>query len=150
MNATVLLQTFDSVGTKIDSLWSMYIVVHLGLLWFFFLVHRPLLILERVVAWIGYGGFIYVNGGALLNTYTMLEAVRSDLVSHFAKDFGAAPETLRILASNSYDERLTLILFTHLGGVLLVFMLFAFRNTMITRYYRKFPEQISRPVSLTD
>jgi hypothetical protein len=78
MDSAILMQALDSVGAKIDDLWSMYIVVNLGLLWFFFLVHRPLLVIERVIAWVGYGGFIYVNGGALVKAYTKLEALRLD------------------------------------------------------------------------
>ena len=47
-----------SVSAKLDNLWSMYIVVHLGILWFLFLVHRPLLLAERMIALIAYGGFV--------------------------------------------------------------------------------------------
>ena len=141
MDATILLQTLDSIGAKIDDLWSMYIVVNLGILWLFFLVHRPLLIIERVIAWVAYGGFVYVNGGALILAYTRLEAVRLDLTKNFAQDFAQAPETFKDLLAQSYDERSLLIAFTHLGALTLVLVLFAFRNAMIRRYYRQYPEK---------
>jgi hypothetical protein len=148
MDTAILMQTLDSVGAKIDDLWSMYIVVNLGLLWFFFLVHRPLLVIERVIAWVGYGGFIYVNGGALIRAYLKLEAVRLDLTKNFAQDFTKTPEVFKNLLTQNYDERITLIAFTHLGAMVLVLILFAFRNSMIRRYYRLYPEQIGRPVSM--
>jgi hypothetical protein len=147
MNSAILLQTFDTVGAKIDDLWSMYIVVNLGLMWFFFLIHRPLLIIERVIAWGAYGGFIYVNGGALILAYTKLEAVRLDLTKNFALDFAQAPELFKEMLGQSYDERFTLIAFTHLGALTLVLVLFAFRNSMIQRYYRQFPEQVGQSKS---
>jgi hypothetical protein len=125
----------------------MYIVVNLGLLWFFFLVHRPLLFIERVIAWGAYGGFIYVNGGALISAYTRLEAVRLDLTKNFAQDFAQAPELFKELIGQNYDERIILIAFTHLGALMLFLVLFAFRNVMIRRYYRIYPEQIGQSKS---
>lgn len=148
MDSAVLMQALDSVGAKIDDLWSMYIVVNLGLLWFFFLVHRPLLVIERVIAGVGYGGFIYVNGGALIKAYTKLEALRLDLTKNFAQDFSHAPEVFKNLLAQNYDERIMLIAFTHLGAMFFVLILFAFRNSMIRRYYRLYPEQVGRPVSM--
>ncbi|MEJ2227997.1 MAG: hypothetical protein P8Y67_07135 [Alphaproteobacteria bacterium] len=147
MNADILMQTLDSVGAKVDNLWSMYIVVNLGILWFFFLVHRPLLVIERAIACIGYGGFIYVNGGALIEAYEMLEAVRLDLTKRFSQDFNLAPETYQHLVSQNYDDRLMLIAFSHLGALASIIMLFAFRNVLIRRYYRLFPEQAARQAS---
>ena len=43
MNAEAVLEALLQTANQVDNQWSMYIVVHLGLFWFFFLVHRPLL-----------------------------------------------------------------------------------------------------------
>jgi hypothetical protein len=151
MDAAALLEVWVDAGTKIDNLWSMYIVVHLGLFWFFFLVHRPLLIVERLIAVFAYICFAYINGNALINSYTFLEALRTDLVSRFARDFNAAPETLKTLGSFSFDGRAEMIAITHLGGFVLVLTLFVLRNIMIRRYFQAYPDQaLQKPASLTD
>jgi hypothetical protein len=49
----------------------------------------------------------------------------------------------------NYDERIMLIAFTHLGAMILVLILFIFRNSLIRRYYRLYPEQVGRPVSMS-
>jgi hypothetical protein len=141
MNGATLLETWSTAGGKIDNLWQMYIVVHLGLFWFFFLVHRPLLIIERIIAVFAYVVFAYINGNALINAYQFFEAVRRDLVVKFARDFAQAPETLRMLNSTSYEGRDELIWLTHIGGFTLVLALFVLRNLMIRRYFAAYPDQ---------
>jgi len=150
MSGAILLETWLSAGTTIDSLWSMFIVVNLGLFWFFFLVHRPLLIVERMIAIAAYAGFAYINGNALINAYTFIEAVRRDLVLKFSRDFVTAPETLSVLNKASYAAREDVIYLTHMGGFILVFTLFVLRNVMIRRYYRDFPDQLGRQSGVTD
>jgi hypothetical protein len=144
MNGAALLQAYTDGGAEIDNLWSMYIVVHLGLFWFFFLVHRPLLIVERMIAIFAYVCFAYINGNALIHGYAFLEAIRSDLVTKAAREFSQAPETLRILSSVSYDGRDEMIWLTHIGGFALVATLFALRNIMIKRYFAVYPDQTAQ------
>jgi hypothetical protein len=141
MNGATLLETWLSAGTSIDSLWSMYIVVHLGLFWFFFLVHRPLLIIERGLAIFAYTAFAYINGNALITAYVFYEAIRQDIVSKFSRELAAAPETLSVLNGASYAGHDQIIWMTHLGGLILVSTLFLLRNVMIRRYYKLYPEQ---------
>jgi hypothetical protein len=139
MNASTVLQTLVQAGSQIDSQWSMYIVVHLGLFWFFFLVHRPLLFIERGVALCAYAGFVFINGNALANTYRFLEALRTDLTTRFADEVARAPATARALASINYADRDDIILVTHGIAFLVVALFLLFRNTMIKRYGDKFP-----------
>ena len=142
MDGAGLLEVWVDAGAKIDNLWSMYIVVHLGLFWFFFLVHRPLLIVERILAVFAYICFAYINGFALINSYAFLEALRRDLVAKFVRDFSqSAPETLRVLGGVSYDGRAEMIAVTHLGAFVLVLILFILRNIMIRRYFAAYPDQ---------
>ena len=151
MNGANLLETWSAAGAKIDNLWQMFIVVHLGLFWFFFLVHRPLLIVERVIAIFAYVVFVYINGNALIKAYQFFEAVRVDLVTKFARDFVQASQTLKVLGATSYDGRDELIWLTHAGGFTLVLTLFVLRNIMIRRYFKTYPEQQGgHQASLTD
>lgn len=150
MNGAQLLETWIEAGTKIDDLWSMYIVVHLGLFWFFFLVHRPLLIVERIIAIFAYICFAYINGNALMNAYRFLEAVREDIVTRMTRDFAAAPRTLSVLSDVSYAGRDEVIWVTHMGAFGLVLILFVLRNVMIRRYFATYPEQALVKPSLTD
>ncbi len=150
MNASGLLQTWVDAGSEVDNLWQMYIVVHLGLFWFFFLVHRPLLIVERMIAIFAYGCFVYINGNALIHSYNLLEAMRVDLIGKMGRDFAQAPATLRMLEAVNYAERDKMILITHLGGFALVVILLLVRNVMIRRYFAAYPEQQGRQHGLTD
>lgn len=139
MTAPAVLDLFVQTGNQIDSLWSMYIVVHLGLFWFFFLVHRPLLFIERAIAIFAYAAFGIINGQALINTYNFLEAIRIDLINRFASELSQTPEISNALISLSYQGKDQLILITHgcAFGVVALFLLF--RNIMIRRYERLFP-----------
>lgn len=139
MTASAVLDLLVQTGNQIDSLWSMYIVVHLGLFWFFFLVHRPLLFIERVIAIFAYAAFATINGQALINTYKFLEAIRLDLINRFSDQLAQMPEISSALVSVSYQDKEQLILITHgcAFGVVALFLLF--RNTMIRRYDRLFP-----------
>lgn len=147
MSGEALLEAWIDAGTKIDNLWSMYIVVHLGLFWFFFLVHRPLLIVERAIAIFAYVCFAYINGNALIHAYQFLEAVRLDLVTRAAREFAQAPQTLRVISAVSFEGRDELIWLTHIGGFVLVLTLFVLRNVMIRRYFAAYPDQaLQKPV----
>ena len=139
MNASSLLEAMVETGNQIDSEWSMYIVVHLGLFWFFFLIHRPLLLVERAIALFAYGAFAYINGNSLISTYNMLEAMRSDLVTSFRDALANTPATANELAQNYYGGRDELILVTHGAAFAVVALLLAFRNVIIRRYERDFP-----------
>jgi hypothetical protein len=150
MNGANLLETWLSAGNKIDNLWQMYIVVHLGLFWFFFLVHRPLLIIERIIAIFAYVVFAYINGNALINSYQFLEAVRLDLVAKFSREFAQAPETLKMLAAANYSGKDEVIWLTHIGGFTLVLALFVMRNVMIRRYFAAYPDQSGHQSKVID
>lgn len=139
MNVLSALQILVEAGSQIDSQWSMYIVVHLGLFWFFFLVHRPLLLVERAIALFAYAGFDFINGNALRHTYQFLEAIRTDLTTRFADELARAPATAKALASINYGDRDQLILITHGVAFLVVALFLLFRNSMIRRYEELFP-----------
>jgi hypothetical protein len=145
MDVPSLLEVWVSAGDTIDDLWSMYIVVHLGLFWFFFLVHRPLLISERLLAIFAYLCFISINGNALIGSYAFIEALRSDLTTRFVREFAQAPATLKVLNGVSYDGREAMIAITHLGGFAMVLVLFVMRNIMIRRYFAAYPDQGKTP-----
>lgn len=144
MDVSNLLDAFLQTGEQINNEWSMYIVVHLGLFWFFLFMHRPLLAMERIIAIFAYGVFAFINGNGLIGTYQMLEAVRLDLVNRFPEGFNAAPELAGFLAQSNYAGREELIMLTHGGAFAVVTLMFLFRNTMIRRYYRHFPEQLGK------
>jgi hypothetical protein len=136
MNAEVVLATLISTANQVDNQWSMYIVVHLGLFWFFFLVHRPLLFIERAIALFAYGAFDYINGSALINTYTFLEALRLDLLNNFQGELANVPRVEETLSGFNYSETTQLILITHGVAFFVVALFLVFRNVMVRRYRR--------------
>lgn len=148
MPAQQLLESLLDAGIKIDNLWSMYIVVHLGVFWFFFLMQRPLLFVERLMALIAYSFFAYINAMALMSSYRLLEALRSDLVSNFRDAFAKTPELWRAMLSVDYSDREQLILFTHFGAWVFVALILLFRNSMIRYYRRHYPDYVITPSKL--
>ncbi len=144
MDAAKLLEAMVQTGNQIDSEWSMYIVVHLGLFWFFFLVHRPLLLIERAIALIAYGAFDFINGNSLLAAYRLLELMRVDLLTNFQSELANTPRMAEVLASVEYGNRGELILMSHAGAFAVVALLLIFRNVMIRRYDRVFPRHVQK------
>ncbi|MBX2806486.1 MAG: hypothetical protein KTR19_10975 [Hyphomicrobiales bacterium] len=128
-----LLQTKDQV----DNQWSMYVVVHLGLFWFFFLVHRPLLFIERAIALFAYGAFAYINGSALIDSYTFLEAARLDLLN-LRGELVNIPNMGSVLGLLNFAVTTQLILITHGAAFGVVALFLIFRNSMVRRYQRLF------------
>jgi hypothetical protein len=144
MDAAKLFEAMVQTGNQIDSEWSMYIVVHLGLFWFFFLVHRPLLLVERAIALIAYGAFDFINGNSLLAAYRLLESMRVDLLTNFQSGLANTPRMAEVLTSLEYGSRNELILMSHGGAFVVVALFIIFRNVMIRRYDRVFPRHADR------
>ncbi len=144
MTAAVIMDALMSVSAKLDNLWSMYIVVHLGILWFLFLVHRPLLVVERLIALVAYGGFVLVNSQALIHSYSLVESLRSDLITRFGEQMAQASETMRFMserAAGTHPQGAEqLIMVSHGVALVIVALLLLFRNSMIRHYYRLYPE----------
>jgi len=150
MTASSVLDAMIQTGNQIDSQWSMYIVVHLGLFWFFFLVHRPLLLVERAIALFAYGAFAYINGNGLLYTYNFLEALRLDMLDRFQSELAGMPQMANALATTSFGDREEFILVTHLGAFSVVALFLLFRNLMIRRYERLYPRHAQTGGGLLD
>ncbi len=144
MTVAVLMDALMSVSAKLDNLWSMYIVVHLGILWFLFLVHRPLLLAERMIALIAYGGFVVVNSRALMHSYALVESLRSDLVTQFGQELAQVPETMQFMSARAAGTHPQgaedLIMISHGVALVIVALLIIFRNSMIRHYYKLYPE----------
>ncbi len=141
-----LLESLIDAGAQVDSLWSMYIVVNLGLFWFFFLMQRPLLFVERLVAFVAYAGFAVINGNAMISSYRLLEAVRLDFVANIEKAAdNNVPAIYNAITSASFASRQDLILITHGGAIVFVALILIFRNAMISYYKRHYPEYLMTP-----
>jgi hypothetical protein len=144
MTVAVMMETLMAVSAKLDNLWSMYIVVHLGILWFLFLVHRPLLVVERLIALLAYAGFVAVNGRALIHSYGLAESIRIDLITQFGKELVQAPETMRFLserAAGTHPQGAeNFIMISHAVALAFVALLLIFRNNMIRYYHKLYPE----------
>ncbi len=141
MTAETILHAMIQTASQVDGQWSMYIVVHLGLFWFFFLVHRPLLFVERAVALFAYGAFAVINGSALINSYRFLESMRLDLLGGFSGELANAPRITNAVGSITFADKTELIMITHGAAFFVVAMFLLFRNAMIARYQRLFPAQ---------
>jgi hypothetical protein len=148
VQAEQVLQAFFALSAKIDSVWSMYIVVNLGVLWFIFLSQRPFLFLERLMAFAGYTVFMYANANSLIDSYQMLQAMRLDIISSLRTQVQTMPEIFKAIAEIDYEwSRSHLILMSH-GVTWAVMVLFlGFRNWMIAYHRRAFPEHAAAPAA---
>lgn len=136
MNAEAVLDALIQTLNQVDNQWSMYIVVHLGLFWFFFLVHRPLLFIERAVALFAYGAFAYINGSALVDSYRFLEAMRLDLLTNLKGELANTPRVESTLDMINFTDTTQVILLTHGFAFCVVTLFLIFRNMMVRRYRR--------------
>ena len=132
-------QTLVMISSKIDSLWQMYIGVHLGIFWLLFFMRRPLLAIERFIALIAYTFFTAINGKAMIDTYALLDNLRTDLLANFPEAIARVPDTAALMQSVDYGDRMPLILISHGLAWALVVLTLAFRNQMIKAYQRQFP-----------
>ena len=138
MTAEAVFQALIQTSSQVDNQWSMYIVVHLGLFWFFFLVHRPLLFVERAIALFAYGAFVVINGSALIDSYNFLEAMRQDLLTNLGGQLASTPRMEGALSSINYADTTQIILLTHGIAFFVVLLFLVFRNLMVSRYQRLF------------
>lgn len=144
MNAEAMIDALIQTSNQVDNQWSMYIVVHLGLFWFFFLVHRPLLFIERAVALFAYGAFDYINGSALVDSYSFLESMRLDLLTNLQGELANTPRLENMLSLINYADTTQIILLTHGLAFCIVTLFLVFRNTMVSRY-RRYYEGVGVP-----
>jgi hypothetical protein len=141
-----VLQAFFALGTKIDTIWSMYVMVNLGVLWFVFVTQRPFLFVERLMAFAGYTLLVLANANSLVDSYLMMQGMRLDIMNHMHAQFAHMPETFKSIVEIDYASRQQIIYLSH-GVTWVVIVLFlGFRNRMITHYRRTFPEHASVPV----
>lgn len=139
-----VLQAFIAMNTKTDSVWSMYIVVHLGVLWFIFVGHRPLLAVERLMAFAGYTVFIFANARSLDDSYLMLQAMRLDIMGTLRTQFAVMPETFKSIVEVDYALRQQVIFVSHGVAWVVVLLVLGFRNRLIAQYHRAFPEHAAQ------
>ncbi|RIA47731.1 hypothetical protein [Dichotomicrobium thermohalophilum] len=132
-------QTLVMVSNKVDGLWQMYIGVHLGIFWLLFFMRRPLLAIERFIALIAYTFFSAINGKAMIDTYALLDNLRTDLLANFPEAIARVPDTAALMQSVNYGDRMPLILISHGLAWAFVVLTLAFRNQMIKAYQRQFP-----------
>jgi hypothetical protein len=69
MSPYELLDLLASNDEKINTLWQFFIWIHLAILGALFLMPRRVSMPERLIAFLAYAAFSYVNRSALVDTY---------------------------------------------------------------------------------
>jgi hypothetical protein len=73
-----LYETLDAINalrSLIFNIWNMFVAVHIAIVGGLLFVNRPISLAERVVAFLAYLGFVFMNGRAQLANYGLLEVL---------------------------------------------------------------------------
>ena len=80
MSIAELVETYISVGDKIDTLWNMFIFLHLGVLGYAMSTQvATIKTTHKILGCAGYLFFSYVNYNALIDSYHFANSVLADI-----------------------------------------------------------------------
>ncbi len=135
MDETTLVSSIISIGNEIDVLWNMFAAIHIPFIAFIVIYRDRLLGMSEIfVGYIAYVGFVWINGRALTNTYLLLDAFHSQYKVSFGAKERFIDDLYNTFVLTSYADRTNVVLTTHTGAVIIVFL------SMISKhryFYRK-------------
>ena len=130
MSLYELLDLLASNYQKIDTLWQFFIWIHLALLGGLFVVPRRFSIPERIVGFLAYAAFLYVNRSAMLDSYTY-HAVLLDEIARFKTAPDAAGSLLiRQVTDFQLQAKIWFLPWLHLGAGAFILLTLFFADTL--------------------
>lgn len=119
-----LLSGYMAVASQIDTLWNMFMVLHLAAFAGLWKLERPLQVAELIVLSIAYAVFAFLNWTALSADYLILVSIQNDIVAAPPNTSGMGYANLqRALSAEVPSGRRGLVAAVHLMAavVLVVF-----------------------------
>lgn len=148
MDASALLSGFIDVNVRIDNQWSMYIGVQLAIFWMILMIPRPLLFVERIVAFGGLAIFNYINGWALMISYSLLDVLRIELAETTGGALAKHPLLNNLIQGLDYTSTSTILLITHGGSLSVVGLIIIFQS-VIYRHSKRIVAKHDGKISIT-
>jgi hypothetical protein len=130
MSLYELLDLLASNYQKIDTLWEFFISIHLAVLGALFLMPRRVSMPERLVAFLAYAAFSYVNRSALVDTYDY----HAVLLKEIARFKAAPPDTggllVQQIAGFNLQAKTQFLAWSHYLAAAFVAFAMLFANTL--------------------
>jgi hypothetical protein len=79
-----ILNAYVATASQVDTLWNVFMGVHIGIFGLLFKYRKKLQIIHKVAILVGYAVFAFMNMRALLIKYSLLEKLRPDII-HWAE-----------------------------------------------------------------
>lgn len=127
MSLYELLDLLASNYEKIDTLWQFFIWIHLAVLGALFLMPRRVSLPERIIAFLAYAAFNYVNRNALIDSYAYHEVLLEEIARFKAGTEETGGLIVQQLAGFPLTERIAFLEWSHYvaAGVVAFAMLLA-------------------------
>ena len=120
MNEGALMTGLVGAGEKIDTLWNMFITVHMAIFGFYLLNRRQLGWSEVVVAFIGYLGFAWINANALIYTYELLNGYHAQFRIQYDGTGKLAKTLYAGIIEKDFSNRATIVWSVHSAATVIV------------------------------
>ena len=125
MPAESILESIIAIGDKIDTLWNMFIGIHIAILGYFYVSKELPSPYHKFVGSIAYLLFSIINLNALNSTYRFLGAMVDEYKMRYIETTEVTgPHLKNILLNMDYSNRYIVVYSIHLLAASLVFMSF--------------------------
>ncbi|WP_349357417.1 hypothetical protein [Stappia sp.] len=121
------IEFYIEIGDKIDTLWNMFIAIHIAAFGFIFLSRRHKNFLTILFCLIGYGFFSYINMNALVSSYELLNYIIFDIkIMVESGIFNGDHKSISYLISKDYSNRRLTVLYIHIiAFIFIIYILFS-------------------------
>lgn len=126
MSEEALMTGLLGAGEKVDTLWNMFITVHMAIFGFYLLNKRKLGWPEVAVAFVGYLGFAWINANALIYAYDLLGGFYAQYRIQYGNPDRFAKMLYSALIDREFANRTTVVWSVHGAAICIVAL--ALRN----------------------
>ncbi len=126
MSEEALMTGLIGAGEKVDTLWNMFITVHMAIFGFYLLNKRKLGWPEVSVAFVGYLGFAWINANALIYAYDLLGGFYAQYRIQHGNPERFAKMLYSVLIDKEFANRATVVWSVHGAAICIVAL--ALRN----------------------
>jgi hypothetical protein len=118
-----LLNGYSAIGYQIDTLWNIFMIVHLTLFAGLWKIdeHKKIGKTEWTGLLIGYLAFAYLNWNALRSDYTILDHIAQDIISNISNNLSPYSNLQRALIKQRLSHREFIVAVIHIfAGIFII------------------------------
>ncbi len=105
-----LLHIAASQSMKIDSLWNIFIGVHIIILGGLVYINRHITIAEKLIAWLLYVLFLVMNFTAIHTSYVYMAAILADLQTLYGEEALQMTDYMTSYASGTIQRNILVVI----------------------------------------